>query len=105
MQFSLEEHGHRFRRQISPENCDSSDVQHVLFVLDSSGSIGGRAYTRMKQVLAKLTPLFCRKVKFAMMTFSSKLNLEFCFDCFENSLFGRREVAKAIKAAKYQLRS
>ena len=79
VQCSLEEHGHRFRRQISPENCDSNDVQHVLFVFDSSGSIGDIHYVRMKNAVAKRTCLFCRKVKFGLMTFSTELNLEFCF--------------------------
>ena len=91
-----------FRRQISPENCGSDDVQHVLFVLDSSGSIGSTSYGRMKKAIAKLTPLFCKKVKFSLMTFSSRLNLEFCFDCFENNIFGRNAAASAIKAASYQ---
>ena len=102
IQFSYDEHAHRFRRQISPENCGSDDVQHVLFVLDSSGSIGSTSYGRMKKAIAKLTPLFCKKVKFSLMTFSSRLNLEFCFDCFENNIFGRNAAASAIKAASYQ---
>ena len=80
MQFIWEEHAHRFRRQIrSPDSCTSADdTQHVLFVLDSSGSIGAPSYTRMKEAVSKLTPLFCKKVKFALMTFSSDLILEFC---------------------------
>ena len=102
IQFSLEEHGHRFRRQIRPENCGSHDIQNVLFVFDSSGSIGDRHYNRMKMAVAKLTPVFCRRVKFSLMTFSSKLNLEFCFNCFENTYSGRLAAANAIKAAKYQ---
>ena len=102
MQFSYDEHAHRFRRQISPENCDSDGTQHVLFVLDSSGSIGNSSYYKMKVAIAKLTPLFCKKVKFSLMTFSSRLNLEFCFDCFENTYDGRNAAANAIKAASYQ---
>ena len=102
MQFNWEEHVHRFRRQTRPENCGSSETQHVLFVLDSSGSIGVRSYTRMKEAVAKLTPLFCKKVKFALMTFSSELNLKFCFDCFENTYSGRLEASNAIKAARHQ---
>ena len=100
MQFDWEEHSHRFRRQI--RQCGSDDVQHVLFVLDSSGSIGPTDYNRMKTAVAELTTLFCKKVKFALMTFSSDIHLDFCFNCFQNTFSGRVDASNAIKAANYQ---
>ena len=56
----------------------------------------------MKTALGRLTPLFCKQVRFALITFSSYVNLEFCFDCFENTFDGRLKVQEAIKNAKYQ---
>lgn len=100
MQFSWEEHAHRIRRQT--RQCDSDDTQHVLFVLDSSGSIRRSAYTRMKNAIAELPALFCKRVKFGLMTFSSELHLDFCFNCFENTYSGREGAANAIRGARYQ---
>lgn len=97
--FNWIEHGPRLRRQA--QNCNPDDVQHVLFVLDSSGSIGTAQYQRMKDTVSKLVPLFCKQVKFAMVTFSTDINLEFCFDCFENTYLGRDAASKAIGSALY----
>lgn len=36
-----------------------------------------------------------------MISFSSEINLEFCFNCFENTLQGRGAVQNAIKEARY----
>ena len=74
----------------------------LLFVLDTSGSIGKTQFNRTEEALAKLTPLFCRKVRFALITFSSYVNLEFCFDCFENTYQGRANAQSAIRNAPYR---
>ncbi len=97
--FSWTNHGPRLRRQ--SQSCSPLDVQHVLFILDSSGSIGSDRYQRMKNALSKLVPLFCNQVKFAMVTFSKDISLEFCFDCFENTYLGREATSNAISSAKY----
>ena len=55
----------------------------------------------MKDAIGKLVPLFCKQVQFAMVTFSTNINLEFCFDCFDNTYSGREEAKKAISKAKY----
>ena len=99
--FDWFEHGPRLRqrRQLS---CGESSVQNVLFVLDTSGSIGRVQFDRMKVALGKLTPLFCKQVRFALITFSSYVNLEFCFNCFENTYLGRQEAKSAIENTPYQ---
>ncbi len=99
MPFEWEEHGPRLRRQT--QRCSSDEVQNVLFVFDSSGSTGSANYQRMKDAVGKLVPLFCKQVQFAMVTFSSNINLEFCFDCFENTYSGRKNTKNAISNAKY----
>ena len=97
--FSWTDHGPRLRRQSQSGN--PLDIQHVLFILDSSGSIGLDRYQRMKTALSKLTPLFCKQVQFAMVTFSTDIKLEFCFDCFENTYLGRNATSNAIKSSTY----
>ncbi len=101
--FSWTDHGPRLRRQ--SQSCSPLDVQHVLFILDSSGSIGLDRYQRMKDALSKLVPLFCNQVKFAMVTFSRDISLEFCFDCFENTYLGREATSSAISSAEYHNRN
>ena len=103
--FDWNEHGSRLMmRQRRQTRCSSgtNSVQHVLFVFDSSGSIGQSQYDRMKEAVALLAPQFCREVHFALLTFSSNLNLEFCFNCFSSNYDGKTQAAQAIRAASYQ---
>ena len=88
----------RYRRQT---RCSNDDTQHVLFVLDSSGSVGKKNFKDMKNAVATLVPLFCRKIKTALISFSSDINLEYCFNCFNNSGFGRGAAAEKIRNATY----
>jgi hypothetical protein len=98
--FDWFEHGPNLRQRRQTE-CDD-EMQNVLFVLDTSGSIGPTQFNRTKNALARLTPLFCKQVRFALITFSSYVNLEFCFNCFDNTLQGRIEAQTAIRNAPYQ---
>ena len=98
--FDWIEHGSHFRQRRQAQ-CNNR-VQNVLFVLDTSGSIGSSQFNRVKNALAKLTPLFCKKVQFALITFSSTVNLEFCFDCFQNTYSGRQDAQSAIRNAPYR---
>ena len=68
-------------------------------MLDSSGSIGQANYNRMKLAVSTLTSIFCNEVHFALLTFSSRLNLDFCFNCYSNN---RALAAQAILNATYQ---
>lgn len=103
MPFEWEEHGPRLRRHI--QRCSSNEVQNVLFVFDSSGSIGTTDFQRMKEAVGKLVPLFCKQVQFAMVTFSTDIDLEFCFDCFDNTYSGRENAKTAISNARYHARA
>ena len=99
--FDWFEHGPRLRQRRQTQ-CSDNSVQNVLFVLDTSGSIGRSQFDRMKTALGKLTPLFCKQVRFALITFSSYVNLEFCFNCFENTYQGRADAKSAIENAPYR---
>ena len=92
--FDRHEHGRRLRSRRSA--CGDSDEQYVLFVLDTSGSIGGKTFKNMTHAIGLLPSLFCKQVKFAVITFSTYINLEFCFNCFDNTRQGRQEVTDAI---------
>ena len=82
--------------------CEDNNVKRsVLFVLDTSGSIGQQDFQRMTNALSTLTPFFCAPVQFALMTFSSRRWLEFCFDCFDNTLAGQNATRQAIANTVY----
>ena len=59
----------------------NSRRRYVLFILDSSGSIGSSEFTMMKEVLANLLPLFCDNTLFGVMSYGSRLERDICFNC------------------------
>ena len=93
-------HGSHFRQR-RQTRCSDDDTQYVLFVLDSSGSISQSDFTKMKEAVAKLVPLFCKNIKTALINFSSDIRLEYCFDCFTNSVHGRAAASRSIQEAEY----
>ena len=89
------EHGARYRRQT---NCE---YQHILFVLDTSGSIGQEDFDRVTGLLGSLTTFFCNKLKIAVMTFDHEYFVEFCFDEHDNTDLGRQNAGIAISSIPY----
>ena len=67
---------HRRRRQMT--TCND---RYLLFMLDTSGSIGRNTFTRMVTNLSELVFYFCGNTKIAAMTFGSHVYHEFCFNC------------------------
>ena len=63
--FDWNVHGSHIR-QCRETHCGNDEYQHVLFVLDSSGSISLADFIEMKAALSKLVPLFCKKIKTAL---------------------------------------
>ena len=92
----------RQRRHDPSKKCTETSNHHILFVLDSSGSITSSNYQRMLKAVASLTAVSCREPKFALLTFSSNMKIEFCFDCFSSTEKGRTKTVEAIKNAQYQ---
>ena len=72
---------HRRRKRMSM-NCND---RYLLFMLDTSGSVGKKTFTRMVSSLSKLVSLFCGNTKIAAMTFGSHIYHEFCFKCDINN--------------------
>ena len=94
--FNIQHHGHRYRRSTACE------VQYVLFLLDTSGSIGSPDFYRMTNALGDLVHLFCKSIKVAAMTFSHHHYQEFCFDQFDNDCAGRFAAKQAIESIRYR---
>ena len=72
---------HRRRRRMSSNRRCRSNDRYLLFMLDTSGSIGNDAFTRMTANLSELVFYFCGNTKIAAMTFGSHIYHEFCFNC------------------------
>ena len=96
------EHGARYRRQ-QDSTCHPDGIQHILFVLDRSGSIGETEFKKVTATLSMLVALFCKPIKIAMMTFDHEYFEEFCFDHFDNTCGGRADAALAISCINYNL--
>lgn len=99
--FDWGEHGKRFQRQVFP-NCRGNGIQYILFMLDTSGSIGRHNFNQMTSALSNLTALFCKPVRIAAMTFNHEYHVEFCFDCFDNTCGGRQEASNAMRNIEYR---
>ena len=72
--------------------------RYVLFILDSSGSIGSSQFTTMKNVLSDLLPLFCGNAVFGVMSYGAKLERNICFDCKQSD---RAKLQRALHSIKY----
>ena len=88
---------HRRQRRMSP-CCDD---RYVLFILDTSGSIGSKIFTDMVDSLSQLVPLFCKNTRIAAMTFGTHIYHEFCFNCFENDDVFRTKLKDAVSSIPY----
>ena len=83
---------HRNKRQAN------SKKRYVLFILDSSGSIGSAQFTLMKEVLSELLPLFCGNASFGVMSYGAKLEKDICFNCDQTD---RGKLYQALRSIKY----
>ena len=85
----------RRKRMASSSRCTNND-RYLLFMLDTSGSIGSATFTRMTANLSELVFYFCGNTKIAAMTFGSHIYHEFCFNCNPVD-----EIQNAIKSIPY----
>ena len=94
---TVQAHRHR-RKRMSMNNCTD---RYLLFMLDTSGSIGKKTFTRMVSNLSQLVSLFCGSTKIAAMTFGSHIYHEFCFNCKVNNKENIGAMEEAIKSIPY----
>ena len=96
--FNITEHGARYRRTA---RCGPYSQQYILFVLDTSGSVGRYEFERVTAVLSELFLFFCHPIKIAVMTYDHEYFVEFCFNCFDNTCGGRVGARQAMQKIDY----
>jgi len=74
----------------------NSRRRYVLFILDSSGSIGSSGFTMMKEVLTNLLPLFCGNTLFGVMSYGSRLERDICFNCDQTDRFKLYQALRSV---------
>ena len=80
-----------------------SATRNVIFVVDSSASIGSSNYQRILNVLSDFATLLCGEVAVGMVTYATVIDLQFCPTCLRShypSVY-RRSVGVKIKLARY----
>jgi uncharacterized protein YegL len=75
-----------------------SKIRYVLFILDTSGSIGRKNFKKVRGVVAKISRRLCDYLKMAVITYDDWINLEFCFNCYDT----RSEIFDAINRIRYR---
>ena len=93
--FNLEEYlsiikTHRNKRQ------SSGKKRFVLFILDTSGSITESNFNKVTSAAADLVPLLC-DAKVAVMTYSTNVYREICFNCNQGSKAALRNAIASIR--------
>ena len=96
--FNVADYGARYRRRGS---CKPDGIQHIVFVLDTSSSIGKEEFESLTAALSALPPLFCRPIRISVLTFDHEYFVEFCFDCFDNTCSGRLDAGSAIRKIQF----
>ena len=85
---------HRLRRQSSTH----SGERYILYIVDTSGSIGYTGYDEVVKLLAELIPLFCGNIKVAVMSYSTEIHHEICFNCNQSD---RHQLKLAVEAIRH----
>ena len=82
------------------KRCRGTKDRYVLFILDTSGSISRRNFSKVRGVVANISLMLCDYLKVAVITYDSWINLEFCFDCYDT----RSEIFDAINRIQHRRR-
>ena len=97
--FDLDEHLSQMAHRARVRRQACGQTRYVLFIVDTSGSIGSGVFETVKRVIADISETLCDYLKVALITYSSDINLEFCFNCNNNN---RRDIKNAIMRARYR---
>ena len=98
MPFDLEKElsnikAHRQKRRA----ITNQENKYVLYILDSSGSIGKSNFINMTNVIAQLSLFHCSNItKIAVMSYSSYVYKNYCFDCDQSNLLTRFNTISSI---------
>ena len=72
---------HRQKRQGSNQKD-----KYVLYILDSSGSIGETNFKNLTNVMAQFSLFYCTGTKIVVMSYSSNVYKNYCFNCDQDTL-------------------
>ena len=97
-QFDLDKHLSQIAHSARVRRQACGQTRYVLFIVDTSGSIGSGVFESVKRVIADISENLCDYLRVAMITYSSDINLEFCFNCNNN----RIDVKNAILRVQYR---
>ena len=80
-----------------------SATRNVIFVVDSSASIGSSNYRRILNVLGEFASLLCGEVALGMVTYATVIDLEFCPTCLRSldEATYHTNIVNKIKSARY----
>ena len=95
--FNMEERVNAIHERRRRQACPSG-TRHVLFIVDTSGSMGQTTFNKVRDLLASISEKLCDRLRVAMMTYSDEINLEFCFNCYTD----RRDIFNAIRRVQYR---
>ena len=98
-QFDMDKHLSQIAHSTRVRRQPCGKTRFVLIILDTSGSIGSKDFNLAKKVIADISESLCGYLKVAMITYSTDINLEFCFNCNNNN---RRDIKNAILRARYR---
>ena len=98
-EYDLEKHIINIHKNRKKRRCTNNHrTRYVLFIVDTSGSASSTTFNAFKKVIASISELLCNYVKVALITYGSDINLEFCFNCYND----RRDIKNAILRAQYR---
>ena len=70
--------------------------KYVLYILDSSGSIGETNFKSVTNVMAEFSLFYCPGTKIAVMSYSSHVYNNYCFNCDQTGTLARYDAIKNI---------
>ena len=88
-----------------PQHNNMCDLRSMVFVLDTSGSIGLTNFQKMTKAISNFVPLLCDNMKVAIISYSHNIHVEFCFNCHnlcKDCFTDRWNVVSAIRGIQYR---
>ena len=83
---------HRQKRQGSNQKD-----KYVLYILDSSGSIGRDVFKNATDIMAQFSLFYCKGTKIAAMSYSTSVHRNYCFNCDQTATVTRYNAIKDIE--------
>lgn len=96
------------RSECKAEHGNNCTLRTLIFILDTSGSVGSSDFSMMIDTISRFLPLFCGSMQLAILTYSSDIYMELCFDCYnltcqdQQLCPDRTSLHSAIKAIQYR---